>query len=494
MISVHACRFALLRFVIVVAGFWAAGSAIAAEPIDIGERRELFVDDFLIERLSGDTKQELQIPEPKEVVFKADAAWEGNTSGYFCVFADGDGFRMYYRGSGYGPKTEKARHPEYACLALSKDGRTWTRPELNVFEFEGSKANNIVWSGNSATHNFAVFKDENPAATPEARYKAIGANGKPRAYQSADGVHWTMIADRALVSKGTFDSQNTAFWDAARNQYRMYWRINPNSVRGIRTAASADFAKFTDEADLVYPGKPTQDDLPYLDRVQLYTNAVQTYARAPHLFIGFPTQYVQKTKDKPARFNQTQPLFMSSRDGAAFQRWDQPVIPTSAPQDRDGNRGNYMAWGLLQLPGDERELSVYATEGNRQYGDTRVRRFTYRTDGFVGVVAGKPGGELLTKPLAAAGHQLTVNYRASAGGSLRVELQDAEGRPLQGFRAEDCEPLTGDEIDAPVRWKANATPNGAAPFRIRYVLENATLYAMKFSSKAASRSPRRAKN
>jgi hypothetical protein len=462
--------------------FVAAATAAAVEPINIGDRRELFVDDFLIQRLSGGAEQVLQIPEPKELVFTADAPWEGNTSAYFCLLADGDGFRAYYRGSGYDLKTEKTLHEEVTCVALSKDGIHWTRPELNLFEFNGSKANNIVWFGTSATHNLAVFRDDNPQTPAEARYKAIGGHGKPRAYHSPDGVHWKLVADRALVTKGTFDSQNTALWDAARGQYRLYWRTNPNSVRSIRTAVSNDFAKFTDEADLVYPGKPNPDDLPYLDRVQLYTNAVQTYPRAPHLFVGFPTQFIPKSKDTPAKFYQTQPLLMTSRDGVTFHRWDQPVIPTTAPENRDGNRGNYMAWGMLQLPGNDREISVYATEGNRKYGSTKLRRFTYRTDGFVGIVAGPTGGELLTKPLTAAGTFLTVNYRAAGGGKLRVELQDAEGRPLEGFGLADCEPLTGDEIDDPVRWKGAATLKPkvpAEPFRIRFVLENTTLYAMK---------------
>lgn len=465
----------------IVAWQFVANMSSAGEPVEIGDLSELFVDDFLIERLSGSVKQVLQIPEPKEVVFTADAPWEGNTSAYFTLLADGEGFRMYYRGSGYDLQTEKPLHEEYTCLALSKDGIHWTRPELNLFEFEGSKANNIVWFGTSATHNLVVFKDDNPAASPEARFKAIGGHGKPRAYHSADGVHWQMTADRALVSNGTFDSQNVAFWDAHRSAYRVYWRTNPNSVRSIRTALSTDFKKFTDEFDLKYPGKPAPDDLPYLDRVQLYTNAVQPYARAPHLLVGFPTQFIQKGKQTPPKFYQTQPLFMSSRDGVSFQRWDKPVIPTTAPQDRDGNRGNYMTWGMLQLPGSDREISVYATEGNRKYGPTRLRRFTYRTDGFVGIVAGDADGELLTKPLLAAGRRLTVNYKAT-GGTLRVELQDAGERPLPGFALADCEPLTGDDITAPVQWKREATsqpPAPASPFRIRFVLRNAAIFSFQ---------------
>ena len=53
---------------------------------------------------------------------------------------------------------------------------------------------------------------------------------------------------------------------------------------------------------------------------------------------------------------------MTSRDGVLFRRWSEELIPITAPKDRDGNRSNYMTWGLLQLPGNDRELSVYATE------------------------------------------------------------------------------------------------------------------------------------
>ena len=45
-----------------------------------------------------------------------------------------------------------------------------------------------------------------------------------------------------------------------------------------------------------------------------------------------------------------------------FHRWREELVPITAPKDRDGNRSNYMTWGLLQLPGNDRELCVYATE------------------------------------------------------------------------------------------------------------------------------------
>ncbi len=37
---------------------------------------------------------------------------------------------------------------------------------------------------------------------------------------------------------------------------------------------------------------------------------------------------------------------------------------------------------------------------------------------------------MVTRPLRFSGRELGVNYSTSAGGSLRVEIQDAEGRSL----------------------------------------------------------------
>ena len=50
-----------------------------------------------------------------------------------------------------------------------------------------------------------------------------------------------------------------------------------------------------------------------------------------------------------------------------------------------------------------------------------------RTDGFVSIQASYRGGELITKPLVFAGENLILNYTTSAAGSIRLEIQDAQG-------------------------------------------------------------------
>jgi hypothetical protein len=457
--------------------------AAGTEPaIDLGSRRELFVDDFLIASLQG-AELKLHKPQPRDVALVCDRPWEGNTSAYYTLFADGNRFRAYYRGWHFDEKKKRAGHAEYTCYAESRDGLKFEQPALGLVDFQGSKQNNIIWTG-VGTHNFTPFKDGNPTCPAQARYKALAGgktkvNGKPRDclnfLQSADGIHWSLAAE-AVITAGAFDSQNLAFWDSERNEYRAYWRIftaghtdergwKPSGVRAIRTATSKDFIHWTNQVDLTYVNSPEE---------HLYTNAVQPYFRAPHLFLGFPTRFQPKTQ-------QVEPVFMTSRDGQLFRRWPEELIPITAPKDRGGNRSNYMAWGLLQLPGDPREVSVYATEAYYTGPGSRLRRFTFRTDGFVSVRAAA-AGTLRTKPLKFAGNQLVLNI--ASRGPTRVELQDAAGKPLPGFTLDDCQPITGDHIEHVVSWTAGADLAQLAgqAVRLRFALQDADLYALRFQS------------
>jgi hypothetical protein len=433
-------------------------------PEPIGRRLEPFVDEYLIDRLTGNAKLQVQQPTPREVVLTADAPWEGNTSAYYTVFQDGDLFRMYYRGSHYDEATKQAAHREIACYAESKDGIHWTKPQLGLFEFNGSKQNNIVWD-HEGTHCFTPFLDANPAAAPDARYKALTrVPGGLLALKSADGIHWQKLADKPVITKGAFDSQNLAFFDPQLGKYREYHRMF-RGVRDIMTGTSADFVNWTEPQFLDYPDAPSQ---------HLYTNTVRPYPGAPHILIGFPTRFLPTTQ-------QTEPTFMASRDGQSFRRYLDPVIPPTAPADRAGNRSNYMAWGLVKLPGEE-EWSVYAKEAYYTGPGSRLRRFTYRPDRLVGLVADKQGGEAITRPLTFAGDELVLNYRALDRGCLRVELHDAGGQPLPGFSISDCRPLAKDEHAATATWQGGqslATLAGQ-PVRLRFNLVDAELYSFRF--------------
>ena len=134
---------------------------IPLEAESIGTRLEPLVDDYLLEQVTGSARLVVQKPLPREVALSADKPWEGNTSAYYTVIQDEGKIRLYYRGSHFGEESKKETHREVTCYAESTDGLHFTKPELGLFEFEGSKANNIVWNG-PGTHCFTPFKDSNP--------------------------------------------------------------------------------------------------------------------------------------------------------------------------------------------------------------------------------------------------------------------------------------------------------------------------------------------
>ena len=205
-------------------------SSLATDPIAIGSRRELFVDDALVEELAGKAALRLHPPTPQNVALTTDEPWEGNGTNYVTVFQDGAKFRMYYRGSHYSYLDGKDRPNtrDLYCYAESSDGIHWTKRELGLFAWNDSKQNNIVWDGVGA-HGFAPFRDTNPNCPPEAAYKALGVGGSQHglyAFQSPDGLHWTLIKPEPIITLGAFDSLNVAFWDAERGVPRVSPRLS----------------------------------------------------------------------------------------------------------------------------------------------------------------------------------------------------------------------------------------------------------------------------
>jgi hypothetical protein len=463
-----------------------AGAAVAGV-IELGERRELFVDDYLIERLRG-VERRLQKPVPQNVAIDHDVPWEGNTSAYHTVFQDGRLFRAYYRGSHYAPS---GNYTPVACYAESRDGIEWYRPELGLVNYQGSTRNNIIWDG-IGSHNFAPFRDRNPDCREGEEYKALGS-ARARtpdeqalyAFKSADGVHWSLLSEKPVITVGAFDSQNLAFYDPLRGCYVAYHRdsIYPDGVRvrQIMTCTSKDFRRWTKPQWLDFGDAPIE---------HLYTNAVTPYHRAPHIYMGFPKRFFpDRSLHGNAARGVSDAVYMTSRDGLHFKRWSEAFLRPGLQPERWETRNNMTAWGILEtandLPTAPKELSIFTTEGYYRGAACRLRRFTVRVDGFVSVHAPLKGGELITRRLTFAGGALSLNTGTSAAGSVRVEIQDAHGKALKGYTLRDCDEIYGDYLERTVTWKGAADVSALAgqPVRLRFALRDADLYSLQFTAR-----------
>ncbi|MBN1343403.1 MAG: hypothetical protein JXQ73_12020 [Phycisphaerae bacterium] len=473
----------------------------ASPPIDVASRRQLFVDRYLIDTMHG-AELRLHHPTPREIAIVHDRPWEGSGCAYMTVFKDADTYRMYYRGAHgvYTPGKFESPHEEVTCYAESKDGKRWTKPDLGLFDFQGSKSNNIILTPSvckHAAHNFCPLPDARPGVPADERYKALGGvSGGAYAFVSPDGIHWKMLGDKPVLTAGAFDSQNLAFWDAVAGEYRAYFR-DFRDGRDIKMATSKDFRKWSEPVWLEY--SPARS-------AELYTNQILPYYRAPHLYLGFPTRYIDRgwcpstkalpqleyrkirgSKSQREGTALTDGMFMSSHDGLQFNVWPESFIrPGLRFKDNWFYGDNYQNLGLVETASDvdgaPDELSIYVLESAAQGENCWHRRFTLRIDGFVSVAAPMAGGQMITKPIVFQGKQLTLNFSTSAAGSIRVEIQDAIGHPIKGFALADCPEIFGDDLERPVAWNngGDLTPLAGKPVRLRFTLKDADLYSLQF--------------
>jgi len=453
--------------------------------LEIGSQLQLFVDDWLIDTMSGGLSLKLHSPRPAEVVLRYDKPWEGRWSGYASVLRDDDRCRMYYRAGLVEAALGDAQW-ESVCYAESADGIHWEKPELGLFEYQGSSKNNIVWKGVGTHCSIGAFKDTNPDCQPAERYKALSSDGYQKpvyAFGSPDGIHWHLIQKEPVITEydgavAAYDCHFCTWWDPTSQRYVVYHRIwyrpvEPK-VRSIAVRTSVDFIRWTPLRRLEFGDTPPEN---------LYTNAITPYFRAPHILLGFPKRFRPERKRLPeAQLDGiSDTVFISSRDGVHFdRRFMESFIRPGRDRLNWLSRSNMVAPGIIQTAPDE--LSLYVSH---RWGDPTqyVRRHVLRTDGFVSVNATYAGGELLTKPLVFDGRELVINYATSAAGSIRVEITDLEGRPVPGFEADRCPEIYGDEIDGVVRWKNASDPGRLArlPVRLRFVLKDADLYSLRFA-------------
>ncbi len=452
-----------------------AASLHAADPLRIGSRRELFVDRLLVDEMSGTF---LKLHEPTLTGTVKDARPHGH---YATVLKASDKFQFYYRADkdpGVTWKTHgiEAYHDgEVTLYAESKDGISWTKPKLGLYEHPSFPEGNIVLMNEFlVNHNFTPFIDTKPEVPEHERYKALGGiafqahqtavrekrgPGGLKAFVSPDGIHWTKVRPEAVIPEEWgkyFDSQNYAFWSESENCYVCYFRRFIKGMRGIARTTSLDFVHWS----------PPEEVPANLDFEHLYTSCTQPYFRAPHIYVATPTRFMEK------RGAATDILFMTTRGGNHFEReFTQSFIRPGLSKDGWLNRANYAAIGIHQT--SETEMSMFLTGG---------RRYTQRLDGFVSVNAPLSGGKFRTKPFVFSGSKLEINYATSAAGQMRVELQDGEGRPIQEFSLADCEPIWGDHIARIVKWKGGETVEAYAGkvVRLHFELSDADLFSLKF--------------
>jgi len=449
-------------------------------------------------------------PERRNIALECTEAWEGETCCYISAVKDGDIYRLYYRASsaksGF-PGIENSKRHGVVCVAESRDGKIFTRPNVGIYDYGGTKDNNIVFTRGEYIDNFSVWLDENPDCPKDARYKALSLCGNRclAYYKSADGLHF--LPAGLIPVTGTFDSLNLITWDKDTKKYRIYFRYfhhtdgsepvkdekfdESTGFRDVRYTESEDFETWSEPVRIAYSdGK---------DSIQYYTSGITKYHRAD-AYYGIPTRYADRINDmqnfrhlsdldgkrmdmieKLGRIGSavTDSTFIHSCDGKVFTRSSEPFITPGIENGINWIYGDcYISRGNIETSSDfanePNELAFYTV---RDYGmrESKIVRYALRLDGFCSWHADSTSGSILTRSFVWQGSSMDINFATSALGSLRIIICNKDGIPLSGY---DSTSLFGDSIERPVDFEKPLSELYGKEVRLRIEMSECDLWSM----------------
>jgi hypothetical protein len=463
--------------------------------------KQLFVDDFIIETSSGVEKNLNQpVKHPKNPLIVVDKPWEKGLGFSSVLYDKEEGFFKMW----YAAKSAKEGEHQGLCYATSPDGIAWRKPLTT--EWNSEEHNNIVFGQTPEFNCAGVFKD--PHETDgERRYKMLFSDypdgtaqtASTSAAYSPDGIEWFRYPENPLIPFS--DSHCCPFWDPQRNRYVAYLRFGPPNKRIISRIASEDFINWSPKVTVLNHTK--MDDTKGYGWTELYQMEVMPYEG---VYFGFITAYRGETigkikKEEEAWRDKSDVQLAFSRNGVTWNRvGKQGTIDFSKEHDWETltKEATFMPYGkhkvdwdwggllTLQKPlvvDDEIRIYYRGKTGRHwasYHGDTvtsGIGLATLRLDGFVSINA-EHAGTTTTKPFVFIGDTIELNANAT-GGSITVEAIGADGKVIDGFSKEDCQPITTDSVRHILKWKGsgNCQLIQARPIKLKFYMKKAKLYS-----------------
>ena len=434
-------------------------------PVRIGPEAQLFVDDHLIAKRSNvDFQVHSPRKHPANPILEADKPRESYLLVYGSTIHDkaSNKFRMWYTNN------------IGIAYAESTDGVRFTRPG-NYQLTQGHR-------GRSDT--LTIFQDPTGlyrAYVMEYRYPdkdGIREQRREGIYlrTSKDGIQWDERHDPVMYSafrnaadqlpgaKWDLGDVHHIAWDPKLNKYIGHIKLTYEGVR-MRGMAESDDGVYWSDPRLIL--KADEQDRP---GDQLYSMIAFPYESA---WIGFLGVYHKGTDER------MDIQLVTSRDG---RHWSRHLRSPFLPNGPD----NSWDWGILHMGQNppirvNDELRIYYGGGQSAH-NVRLRdakRFgiglaTLRPEGFVSLDAKTQPGEIVTRPLHSKGTKLTLNAAVQPQGSIQVALLNPDGTTIA-----ESEPVTGDSLRAPVRWKTVVAIPTTKDYRLQFRLNNASLYAFR---------------
>ncbi len=462
------------------------------EPLEIGTQPQLFLDDFIV-----DNRWSLK-PKKEEVLraFHAPKKHARNplivgNGGYVNVRRDplSGLFQMWHQTHHL---TGDAKRHDYAvAYAESADGLSWKLPELGLYEWKGTRANNIVWRPKgdgraSGPHLIDVPEKDRRGYRFGMAYHTAGGI---RAIGSADGMHWDEASD-SLIALLHSDTQNAIVYDEAAGEYVMFCRPKDRylagaagdvieGVRDVRAAGESRRVARMSSPELWQPWSGAPETILIPDELDMERGFNRFYGMTVKRYAGIHFGFVW-----PFKLNSDIVTELAwSRDGWQWQRF--PTRPRMLELGPEGAWDDGMVFGSADWVemGDEWWIYYSGSDGPHESRERTagIGLATIRKEGFISMRGPAGGGVVCTRQLRWPGGKLLVNADAYAG-ELSVRVSGERRKPLPGFDYADCAAFSGDSTAHEITWKANTLDGLTGQvIRIEFFLKNADLYSFRAS-------------
>jgi hypothetical protein len=493
-----------------------AGSANAE--VDIGGQRQLFIDDTSVERMDG-LKRKLHQPQDIDAnpVIVPEHPWEHRRIPYGSVlwFPDEGKFKCWYltlniydsrpgfrgyRKEHHVPINEAA----FICYAESNDGVKWTKPELGLHEFRGSKKNNIVLVS-PGTHfdSTSVMYLPHDRQWPYRMMTFIGRWpyeedlvkkrwGDPPpfgikrhghyAFGSKDGIHWQELNNNEPVLR--VSDRSMFWWDAEKRIFAGSAKRSHNNKRAQAYAWSRDMLHWTVTSDRIHVADRRDHSSDEAEAAYCFPYGSQ--------WIGFAEMRRIRKSDGGVveRGTTINWELLTSRDG---RHWSRPVRELFFA-DSSEESWRHQVFKVFANPPIQRNGKLLIYYGGKTGAVSIEKGYepfqamclaTLRADGFVSLTAGEEAGQLVTRPLVVTGKRLLLNVAVHDAGEARVEVLDEQQQAIPGFQLSNSIPNQGQSIEQPAAWRGDAKWEQLTGkrVRLRIRLRNADLYALWTTSK-----------
>lgn len=484
---------------------FAIGNCSAGGAISIGHHRQMFIDDFLIEKSDNIKRRLCPVNKhPENPVVRPDRPWErGLTVPQGSVIYDEEDriYKMWYttnvQSKGEGTTFNKGKGLAYA---ISEDGVHWEKPVLDIVIEDGLKTNQVIapMKFGYMYQPYFVIKDHNEA-DPERRYKMAflsiqrNVTGKETTTHpgtrrgtgiafSRDGLHWNRVKDFAsdeLIDISHFmidPSQDDEFVIYGRTlqvmpEVREAWAHDDwfDSIYGGRAVIRSTSRDFLNWEPAEFIMGPDVKDPP---STEIYSMNVFPYEG---IYLGLVQRYLCRPDTSTIDIQ-----LAVSRDGIHFERpFREALFPLGPVGTWDRFQLHNMS-GPPLIQGDEL-LFYYGGRTSRHRPNKMadaspggaIGLATLLKDRFVSVEASFDGGSLTTRPLYLEGAAFKVNCDTSFG-ALRVRFLDPDNHPIEGY---DTTIEGVDLVEHTVQFDEAISKLGEQAVRVEFILKNARLYS-----------------